>query len=470
MKRITDFQAGRRHFLRNASALSAVGAGTPLAMKLAAIGALSADAAQAATPADYKALVCVFLFGANDAHNTVSPYDTASYNNYATIRGTLAHPLANLLPLTPATPLPNSRQVALAPQLGALRTLFDANKLAVLANVGPLIQPIDRNQFLARTVPVPPKLFSHNDQQSIWQSSQPEGARQGWGGRIGDLLASMNGNVMFTCMSATGNAAFLAGQTVQQYQIDPNFGAIPVAGVVAPPQTGPLYGSTAGSAALNTILTRSRTHLFESELAAVNTRSLQAYTNISTALAAAPALTTQFPANNSLATQLQMVARFISVATQLNVRRQVFMVSLGGFDTHAVQSTVHPALMTSVAGALSAFQAAVDELQVGPQVTTFTASDFGRTLIPNGDGTDHGWGGHHFVMGGAVIGRQIYGSYPELTLGSSTDSGNGRLIPTTSVEQYAATLARWMGVPDLSLPMILPNLGNFGSNNLGFMG
>ena len=176
-----------------------------------------------------------------------------------------------------------------------------------------------------------------------------------------------------------------------------------------------------------------------------------------------------FPANNSLATQLQMVARMISVASQMNVTRQVFMVSLGGFDTHAAQSLAHPVLMTQLADALAAFQGAMDQLGIGPQVTTFTASDFGRTLVPNGDGTDHGWGGHHFVMGGAVIGRQIYGSYPDLVLNNSTDSGNGRLIPTTSVEQYAGTLARWMGVSDANRDLILPNLANFAMKDLGFM-
>jgi uncharacterized protein (DUF1501 family) len=477
MKSITDFNAGRRHFLRTASALSAAGAATPLAMNLAAIGALSAGSAQAATPANYKALVCVFLYGANDAHNMVTPFDTASYNSYATVRGTLAHPQPNLWPLTPITPLPGGRQIALAPELGALRTLFDANKLAVLANVGPLIQPTDRAQFLAKSVPLPPKLFSHNDQQSIWQSSQPEGAKQGWGGRIGDILASQNVNSMFTCTSVTGTQAFLAGQVVRQYQVDATIGAIPVAGIYGAPAPfnlppGILYSSAAASAALNNILTRNRTHLFENDLRGINQRSLDGYVNVSAALAAAPANVAPFnafPANNSLAAQLQMVARLISVASQLNVTRQVFMVSLGGFDTHGAQAAAHPVLMTQLSAALAAFQAAMDQLNLGPQVTTFTASDFGRTLVPNGDGTDHGWGGHHFVMGGAVNGRQIYGTYPDLVLGNSTDSGNGRLIPTTSVEQYAATLARWMGVSDANLPVILPNLPNFASNNLGFM-
>lgn len=472
MKRITDFHAGRRHFLRTASALSASGAATPLAMKLAAIGALSAGAVQAATPANYKALVCVFLYGANDAHNTVTPYDTASYNAYAGVRGALAHAQSALLPLTPITALPGGRQIALAPQLGALQTLFNANKLAVLANAGPLIRPTDRTQFLAKSVPLPPKLFSHNDQQSLWQSSQPEGSKQGWGGRIGDILASQNANATFTCMSVTGNSAFLAGQMVRQYQLDSTIGAIPVVGVTQTPPFGPLYGSVAGSTALNTILTRNRTHLFENDLRGVNQRSLDAYSSISAALATAPATMAPFnafPANNSLSTQLQMVARMISVASQMNVTRQVFMVSLGGFDTHGAQTATHPVLMTQLADALAAFQGAMDQLGIGPQVTAFTASDFGRTLVPNGDGTDHGWGGHHFVMGGAVNGRQVYGTYPELALGNSTDSGNGRLIPTTSVEQYAATLARWMGVSDVDLPIMLPNLPNFAPNNLGFI-
>ncbi|HQR57689.1 MAG TPA: DUF1501 domain-containing protein, partial [Burkholderiaceae bacterium] len=368
-------------------------------------------------------------------------------------------------PLAPTTPLPGGRQVALPAQLAPLATLFDAGQCAVVANVGPLVVPTDRTSFNSRSVPLPPKLFSHNDQQSVWQASVPEGAKFGWGGRIGDLLASQNTAQIFTCNSLTGSAVFLSGQTVQPFQIDPTQGSIAFGALNA----NSLYGSAAGATALRSTLTRSRTHLFENDLRNVNQRSIDSNTALAAALAAAPALTTSFPANNALATQLAMVAKIISVSAELGAKRQVFMVSLGGFDTHSGQDTTHPALLTQLAGAIDAFQKAMIELNAAQKVTLFTASDFGRTLTVNGDGTDHGWGGHHFVVGGAVKGKQIVGSYPDLTANGPTDAGNGRLIPTTAVEQYAATLARWMGVTATDIPLILPNVVNFPSPDLGFM-
>jgi uncharacterized protein (DUF1501 family) len=252
---------------------------------------------------------------------------------------------------------------------------------------------------------------------------------------------------------------------VQPFQIDPTQGSIAFGALNA----NSLYGSAAGASALRNTLTRSRTHLFESDLRNVNQRSIDSNTALAAALASAPTLATPFPANNTLATQLAMVARIISVSAELGAKRQVFMVSLGGFDTHSGQDTTHPALLTQLAGAIDAFQKAMVELNAAQKVTLFTASDFGRTLTVNGDGTDHGWGGHHFVVGGAVKGKQVVGSYPDLTANGPTDAGNGRLIPTTSVEQYAATLARWMGVSATDIPLILPNIVNFPLSDLGFM-
>jgi uncharacterized protein (DUF1501 family) len=457
---MTTMKASRRLFLRQSAALGLAGTAAPFALNLAAIGAASAS-----TAPDYKAMICVFLYGANDAHNTVVPFDAPSYAGYAAVRGALAWPQAELTALAPTVPLDNGRQIALPAPLAPLAALFDAGQCAVVANIGPLIVPTDRSSFNARSVPLPQKLFSHNDQQSVWQSSVPEGARTGWGGRIGDLLASQNANQLFTCNSLTGNAVFLSGQTVQPFSIDPTQGSIPFNALTG----GALYGSAAGAAALRATLTRSRTHLFESDLRGINQRSIDSNTALSAALAMAPALTTTFPANNTLAAQLAMVAKVISVSEQLGVKRQVFMVSLGGFDTHANQANTHPALLTQVAAAIDAFQRAMGELNAAPKVTLFTASDFGRTLTINGDGTDHGWGGHHFVVGGAVRGKQVVGSYPDLASGASTDAGNGRLIPTTAVEQMAATLATWMGVSPSDLPLVLPNLGNFAVRDLGFM-
>lgn len=457
---MSETNASRRQFLRAASALSVAGTAAPFALNLAAIGAASAQ-----TAADYKALVCVFLYGANDAHNTVVPFDAAAYANYATQRGSLAWTAPELTALAPTTPLPGGRQLALPTALAPLTTLFNAGQCAVLANVGPLIRPTDRTSFLAQSVPLPPKLFSHNDQQSVWQAAAPEGAKFGWGGRIGDLLASQNTSQIFTCNSLTANAVFLSGQTVQPFQIDPTQGAVAFNALNA----GSLYGSAAAATALRSTLTRTRTHLFEGDLRAVNQRSIDSNTQLAAALAAAPTLVTQFPTGNALATQLAMVAKIISVSQQLGAKRQIFMVSMGGFDTHSDQDANHPVLLGQVAAAVSAFQAAMVEQASSQRVTLFTASDFGRTLTINGDGTDHGWGGHHFIVGGAVRGNQVYGAYPDLSFGNATDAGNGRLIPTTAVEQYAATLATWMGVAANDLPIILPNLPNFPSSNIGFM-
>jgi len=452
--------ASRRTFLRHVSALSVAGTAAPFALNLASIGAASAS-----TAADYKALVCVFLYGANDAHNTVVPYDAAGYSTYAGVRNALAWPQAELIPLAPTTPLPDSQQLALPAALAPLAALFDAGQCVVVANVGPLVVPTDRTSFSNKSVPLPPKLFSHNDQQSVWQASVPEGAKFGWGGRIGDLLASQNTNQLFTCNSLTGNAVFLSGQVVQPFQIDPAQGSIPFNALTA----GSLYGSTTGASALRATLTRTRAHLMEGDLRNVNQRSIDSNTALAAALAVAPALTTPFPAGSTLATQLAMVAKIISVSAELGAKRQVFMVSLGGFDTHSGQDTTHPALLGQLASAIDAFQMAMVELNAAQKVTLFTASDFGRTLTVNGNGTDHGWGGHHFVVGGAVKGKQVVGAYPELTLDGPTDAGNGRLIPTTAVEQYAATLAAWMGVNATDMPLILPNIVNFATRDLGFM-
>jgi uncharacterized protein (DUF1501 family) len=461
MNKCVTSNASRREFLRQASALSIAGTATPFALNLASIGAASAQVA-----GGYKALVCVFLYGANDGHNTVVPYDVANYQKYFVGRQDIGWLTSALTPLNTITPLPNGLQLSLPTgPLAPLATLFDQQKCAIVANVGPLIQPTTRTNFQTPGYPLPPKLFSHNDQQSVWQASAPEGATYGWGGRIGDLLASQNGSSIFTCLNVSGNAVFLSGQQVQPFQLDATQGAVGFSALAGGTPT--LYGSAAASTALRTVLTRNRTHLFENETVKVNTRSIDANTALAAALAGAPALTP--PAGNSLATQLAMVAKVISVRAALGAARQVFLVSMGGYDTHSAQVTTQTNLLSQLASAISFFQSTMDGMGTANDVTLFTASDFGRTLIENGDGSDHGWGSHHFVVGGAVKGKEIYGAFPDLTLNVSTDAGNGRLIPTTSVEQYAATMAKWMGVTDANLPVILPNLINFSQQNLGFM-
>lgn len=453
-------KTSRREFLRAASALSIAGSAAPFAINLASIGAASAQ-----VTGGYKALVCVFLYGGNDAHNTVVPYSAAAYNTYATARGTLAWTTPQLMPLNPVTPLAGGLQLALPSQLAPLISLFDAQQCAIVSNVGPLIVPTDRTSFSNNSVPKPAKLFSHNDQQSTWQASAPEGATYGWGGRIGDLLASQNGTSLFTCMNLGGNAVFLSGQQIQPFQLDATAGSIGFNALL----NNSLYGSSAGVAALRTVLTRTHTHLFQNELGKVNQRSIDANVALSSALAAAPAPMTPPPAGNSLATQLAMAAKVISVRSQLGAARQVFMVSMGGYDTHANQANTHPQLLTQLADAIAWWQATMNQMGAANDVTLFTASDFGRALLPNSAGSDHGWGSHHFVVGGAVKGKEIYGTYPDLTANAPTDAGNGRLIPTTAVEQYAATMASWMGVTNTNVPVILPNVIHFPSANLGFM-
>ena len=458
-----NINQSRREFLRTAGRLSIAGTAAPFALNLATIGAAAAQ-----TATDYRALVCVFLYGANDHNNTVIPFDSASFAAYTAARSTIARPMSALLPLTPSVPLSGAnagRQFALPTELGALKPIWDAGRLAVMANVGPLIVPTTKIQYNNLSVPLPPKLFSHNDQQSVWQSSSPEGSRDGWGGRIGDLMASQNASSIFTCNSVSGSAVFIAGQSTVAYQLSTS-GSTAISGI-----TGSLFGSASASASLRSLITSGGANIFTQDLAETTQRSIDANVSLSAALATAPDLPLPAElATSSLAAQLRLVARMIAQRNALGAKRQVFFVSLGGWDTHDNQLTTQPGLHMQVAGALSYFYNATVGLGISDRVTTFTGSDFGRTLTTNGDGSDHGWGSHHFVMGGAVRGQQYYGTFPVMGLNNNDEVGSGRLLPTTSVDQYAATLARWFGVSDTDMRMVLPNIGNFATSNLGFMG
>jgi uncharacterized protein (DUF1501 family) len=464
MKRATNLWT-RRVVLQRAMQLSGLGVATPLAINLAAIGE-----AAAFESSGYKALVCVFMYGGNDYANTVVPYDTANYALYHQIRAgapgenedgiALARADLAATALTPldGAVLTDGLQYALAPQLGGLKSLFDAGRLAIQLNVGPLIQPTTLAQYRSSNKvanPLPPKLFSHNDQQSVWQSDGSEGSTNGWGGRLGDIALSSNpSNAQLTCISASSNAVFVSGQDAMQYQISGN-GAIRI---------NALSGALRN--AVNAIVTRSSAHVLEDECAAVTRRSIELEGTVNAALGGVT-LTTPFP-NNPLARQMRVVARLIAANTTLGVKRQVFFVSLGGFDNHNSLMTAHPALMTRLDGAMSAFYAATAELGVADKVTTFTASDFGRTLSSNSDGSDHGWGSHHFVMGGAVNGGRFYGTAPHVSTETDDQVGQGRLLPTTAVDQFGATLAQWFGCTASELPGILPNIGNFSNTSLGF--
>ena len=485
MKR--TFDASRRRFLATASALSAVGPTVaPFALNLAAVG--SAAAQGTCTASDYKALVCIYLGGGNDSFNMVIPTDDASFAAYSAARNILPAPILIARPtaatgydaigLNPLVPLPGGRPVALHPEMTHAAALFNtARRLAIVPNVGPLAFPIEStaqyNTFASqRKLPV--RLFSHNDQTSAWQAFGPEGSTRGWGGRLGDLFASCNDKrSTFTSISATGNVVFLAGDTTMQYQVT-SAGAVTVQNV-----TGALYGAANGGAALQRIAARTRPddHLMLREQASTTRRAIDLGADLNS-LMVADGLVTGSPDWSSinptvvggggkfgLGDQLRIVARIIGGASkpESGIKRQVFMVSLGGFDTHDGQPIAHARLMGRLSMALNYFNTllASPAIDAANAVTVFTASEFGRTFGSNGDGTDHGWGAHHLVMGGAVDGGKVHGVIPEMGLNAPRTVSRGSMIPAISVDQYAGHLARWFGASDSDLASLFPNLSRF---------
>lgn len=465
----------RRAFLKRLGALSAMGAAAPLALNLAAVGE-----AAAFDSTDYKALVCVFLYGGSDHVNTLAPYDLANYDRYSALRnggpgrtaGGIAYGRSELTAsaLTPlvSQTLTDNLQYALAPKLAGLKPLWDSGNLALQLNVGPLLVPLTLAQYNSDDrvrYPLPPRLFSHNDQQSVWQALGAEGATVGWGGRLGDLALASNGGSAFTSISAGGNAVLMSGNDVLQYQVSPS-GPSPVWAALYDRYSGALKANV-----LRSLITQNSSNLFENEFTTVTRRALDLQQTVSNALNGV-VLNTSFNTDgrpNSLADQLKIVARLIGARNTLGLKRQVFFVQLGGFDQHNNLMVDHALRMGLLNEALVQFQLAMGELGVANQVTAFTASDFGRTMSSNGDGTDHGWGGHHFVLGGAVQGGRYYGTAPKISVTSDDQVGQGRLLPSTSVDQFAATLARWFGVSASEMPGIFPNAGNFATTNLGFM-
>jgi uncharacterized protein (DUF1501 family) len=453
--KIIHSAASRREFLRRAGAFSAMGAAAPWALNLAASASASAQTAGE----DYRALVCVFMYGGNDNHNTVVPYDQATHDQYAAIRTSIALPRADLAAteLVPANAWTDNRQMALHPALAPLKTLFDDGHLAVAMNLGTLTREGTTLADYKAGRGLPPKLFSHNDQQSVWQSSLAEGAATGWGGRMADLLAASNGDAaLFTSISAAGNAVFMSGDSVVQYQVSGG-GSV---------QVSPVFGSAASTDAVKRLMQRTSTHLFEEDHAVIARRSIAADAKVRAALTGIAEPT--FPATG-LGSQLKIVARLIAARQALGVKRQVFFVSQGGFDNHDDLIEKHPELLGNVAGAMSAFYAATVAMGVQNLVTTFTGADFGRTLANNGDGSDHGWGSHHVVMGGAVKPRTWVGALPAMSVSEGADNvGGGRLLPAIGVDQHGATLARWMGVPDDKISTVFPNIGEYTTRDLGF--
>ncbi len=494
--------ASRRLFLRHAAALATLGGGAPLALNLSL---LSSAAAQ--TGGEYRALVCLFLRGGNDAFNTVLATDAASWSAYTATRGgsgtaAIALPaagtprdpaaaglparLGGVVPIRPANP--QGRSYALHPALAALKPLFeDRKRLAVVANVGPLAAPTAKADLARPTHPLPPRLFSHNDQQNLWQAMAPEGASRGWGGRMGDLLAAANGHALFTAVSTNGRPTWASGTQVRPV-------AVSAAGAIryGVDPDGSVFGSAAVGDALQRIGARQRSaNRMEADHADIAQRAIATQAALAAVLppatdarwagagAAGSAASLQYRSPdggaarpNPLAERLQTVARVMAAAAggALAVRRQVFFVELEGFDTHDDQNADHAELLAQLAHGIVYFDAVLGALGLRERVVLFTASDFGRTFTSNGDGTDHGWGAHHFVLGPALAGGDIHGRFPTLGLKNATgnrfDSSpdqlhNGVLLPGLAVDQMAAAFGRWMGLSAAQTRDVLPNLARF---------
>jgi uncharacterized protein (DUF1501 family) len=451
----------RRHFLKH---LGAIGAGATLSQ----LGVLNSFA-QSAPGSDYRALVCVFLFGGNDANNMIVPFDTTAYNTYAAVRGgtgVLAHPQANLVPLTnPAnlslTQTAGVLQFGLHPNLTDLQALWNGGQLAVLFNVGTLLQPITRTQYRSSGTPRPASLFSHSDQQQQWQTAISDGpTRSGWGGRLADQVAALNaGLALPTVISTAGNNMFNIGNTTRAL-------AVPTSGSFGLSGFGTDAAAQARLQAVQQLLTMDRDSQLIAGASDITSSAIANSTALSPIIRATPSssLQTLGSLTSGIARQLLTVAKIIEARAILGgPRRQIFFVSLGGFDTHTNELATHQNLYSQLGPALKAFYDATAALGVASSVTTFTLSDFGRTLQPaSGNGSDHAWGNHHLVIGGAVKGGQYYGTFPTLALGGPDDAtSEGRWIPTTSVDQYAATLAQWLGASGTALGAVLPNLQTF---------
>ena len=439
----------RRKFLdysiRNLTALGAAGV----------LGRLSTINASAATASPYRALVCIFLAGGNDCHNTVIPIATSSqgYADYVAARSELALPQAQLLPIAVG-----ANTYALHPKLKEIQSLYNGGKAALLANVGNLVVPTTRAQYLTQQVRVPDALYSHSNQTNQWQTATPSDlASTGWAGRTADLLGQ---NSQFPMVvNVGGNSVFATGATAAPTTVQGN-------AAIALTSTS----SLARLAAIQQFLTFDNGVKLMQIANGITTRGLNDSSLLKMALAAGVPLQTAFP-TTGLGAQLKAIAQIINVRGALGVSRQIFFVSMGGFDTHTSQLPTHDKLLQTLSQGLGAFYNATLEMGVDQSVTAFTNSEFGRSLQPNNAGTDHAWGGHAIIVGGSVHGGTMYGTYPLLAFGGPDDATtHGLMIPTTSVEQYGATLAKWFGVPPGSIPSIFPTVSNFSTADLSFLG
>ncbi len=468
----------RREFFRRTGCMALTAAAASAGLKKLGLMNLYAQdrATESSAAAGYKALVCIFMGGGNDSNNMILPMDATPYNMYAAVRQSagLALPMATLLPLNPIS----IGNFGVHPSMPEIQNLFNLHKLAVVCNVGTLVQPTNRTTFRNGTAKRPYQLFSHSDQVQIFQSGIANAQRtDGWAGRTADKLVALNSNSGFPLVtSVAGSAVF--GQGLSTRPLTISTGALNqvlvLNGFNATPE------SVARSNAFDLLRTVDRT----ATLVAAASDGTQESLDIMGALTVDPTLTTVFP-NSGIGQQLRQVAKVMKLnqtAPQLNLQRQIFFTSIGGFDTHQNQLGAHTNLFTQLSAAMNAFHQATVELGIEAQVTTFTMSDFGRTFAPSGSGnatvgSDHAWGNHHLVMGGAVNGGNFYGVpgangtvFPTLQLAGPDDVDNrGRWCPTASLDQYGATLATWFGVQAADLPYVFPLLSNFGASNLGFV-
>ncbi len=413
---------------------------------------------------DHKSLVCVFLFGGNDAFNMLVPYEQSAYDDYKKIRSGLALSRGSLHPL-------KGDQQAFHASMPDLQALYNNDKLAVAASIGALIEPTTRTAYKNDNVRLPADLFSHSHQQEFWETGTTAKSSihpPGWGGRMMDMLTTANSNPTEPALfSLAGNSVWQRGLKPLDFALNPNTGVEEINAFQD--DTWPTWKSSRINA-WNRILQSNKSALLEQHMAKTYINADERISALVEEIANAQKINTIYPSENGLAKQLKMVAKMISIRQNLGMKRQIFFVAMGGWDSHGNQLTDHADNLKKLNDALSSFHKTTVELGVEDSVTTFTASEFGRSYTSNDDGTDHAWAEHNLVMGGAVKGGQIHGELLDLTINGNDDAEDtGRFIPKYGVDQYGATLAKWMGMSDSDMEEIFPNLSNFDSYDLGFM-